>query len=186
MTKKTNANADSAKKAGDLSCRASASDPEGPCSSDIPNPSALVAFSRMNGSFGIGRCSAAGQIVVQRSAAARTRPSIVPLRPCCVKQVPVLSLKQFPGALSDKAVQPIGFQPPATLICKNEKAEEIAVGLLMKVAAVPILRPEQRDDLVDNFVVCPLLRASHVLPRPLKLGSDNSRSARVYWRARRD
>src|ERR1700722_13922749 len=30
------------------------SDPEGPCSSDIPSPSALIAlFSRMNGSFGI-------------------------------------------------------------------------------------------------------------------------------------
>jgi hypothetical protein len=101
--------------------------------------------------------------------------------------VPVLSLKQFRGALSDKAVQPIGFQPWASLVCKNEKAEEIAfVGLLMKVAAVLVLRPEQRDDLVDNFVVCHLLRASDVLPRALKLGSDNSRSARVYWRALRD
>jgi hypothetical protein len=54
MTTKTSANNESAIKVGDLPCRAPPSDPEGPCSSDIPNPSALIAlFSRMNGSFGI-------------------------------------------------------------------------------------------------------------------------------------
>ena len=69
-----------------------------------------------------------------------------------------------PGRVERQGCAAIGFQPPATLICKNEKAEEIAVGLLMKVAAVLILRPEQRDDLVDNFVVCPLLRVPMCFP----------------------
>ena len=100
--------------------------------------------------------------------------------------MPVLSLKQFPGALSDKAVQPIGFQPPVSLVCKNEKAKEIAfVGLLMKVAAVPILRPGSSVTTLSTILSCVICSVlSHVLPTALKLESGNSRSARVYWRAR--
>ena len=49
---------------------------------------------------------------------------------------------------------------------QERKGGRIAfIGLLMKVATVLVLRPEQRDDLVDNFVVCHFApcfpRASH-------------------------
>ena len=51
-------------------------------------------------------------------------------------------------------MQASSFQTSATLVCKNEKAEEIALlRLLMKVAVVLIVRPKERDDLVGNFLV---------------------------------